>query len=312
MVTKALVRLMQPVFRAEFNQAILDTAIKFSPDMLIAFKGAMVERETLRTLRAQGLPLYQYYPDNSIFAHAQVDPGTMEEYDCCFLTKKFLARDAAIKLKLRDAVYLPHGYDPEVHSKPTLSGNDKRIYGAEIAVVMVHTAGKERFLDQLLRLSPQLPIRIWGPSWKERCKSERVKVKAEGMPLLGQAYAKALYASKINLALLSEEATGSTNPDLTSTRTFEIPACGGFMLHRRTPDVLELYQEGSEIECFDSPEEALGKIEFYLQNPAKREEIARKGYQRAVPAYSYDERVRFIVDYHVRNQATAARAADQG
>ena len=83
------------------------------------------------------------------------------------------------------------------------------------------------------------------------------------------------------------------------------------MLHQRTSDVLELYQEGSEIQCFESPEEALEKIEYYLEHPAEREEIARRGYERAVPAYSYDRRVREIVEYHERkSKPTSVMAAE--
>ena len=84
------------------------------------------------------------------------------------------------------------------------------------------------------------------------------------------------------------------------------------MLHQRTADVLELYEEGSEIECFDSPDEALEKIEFYLAHPAKRSEIANNGYRRAVPAYSYDERMREILAYHEQHRgAVAAYAAHE-
>lgn len=306
--TKVILRLARNFLRKEYNTKILSAARRFSPDLLLTVKGVMVDRATLRELRNQGLPLYQYYPDNSLFAHWSVDPGSMEEYDCCFFTKKFLAADAARTLTLRDAVYLPHGYDPEIHRTPFLSEADKRVYAAEVAVIAVHTQGKEEFLDRLLQARPDLPLKIWGSGWTERCRSERVKAKAVGAPLFGQAYVKALAAAKINLALLSERANGASQADLTTTRTFEIPACGGFMLHQRTPDVLEFYNEGSEIECFESPEEALKKIEYYLARPTEREAIARQGHARAVPGYSYDERMRVIMDYHTAHNRNAVSA----
>src|SRR5207237_639841 len=86
--------------------------------------------------------------------------------------------------------------------------------------------------------------------------------------------------------------------DETTTRTYEIPACGGFMLHERNEEVLELYEEGKEIACFDSAEELREKILYYLRHQQERERIALAGYKRCVPAYSYDNRMSEIVRWH--------------
>jgi spore maturation protein CgeB len=283
---------------ADFNLSVLEAARSSSPELLIAFKGVMLTPDTLRKVREQGIACYQYYPDNSVFCQPGVDPKSLAEYDCCFFTKKFSLTDVSQRLALREAQYLPHGYDPEVHRPLPLSEEDDREYGAEVAVLAVHTRGKERFLDELLGLKPELPLRIWGSGWDSRCKSRLVQRHVEGAPLFGQSYAKAIAAAKINLALLSEQAHGSSQGDQTTTRSFEIPACGGFMLHPRTADILELYEEGSEIECFASAAEALEKIQHYLAHPAERERIAARGHKRAVPGYSYDKRMQAIIAYH--------------
>ena len=142
--TKVLLRMARPLLRAEFNAKVLESARRFSPDLLLAFKGCLLDHSTLRKLREKGLPLYQYFPDNSVFAQWSVDAEAMEEYDCCFFTKKFLAADTVQKLRLHDSVYLPHGYDAEIHRRPVLSETDEKIYGADVAVIAVHTAGKEK------------------------------------------------------------------------------------------------------------------------------------------------------------------------
>jgi spore maturation protein CgeB len=297
-ITKIGLRLIRPLLRRDFNLSVLDAAKSLKPDLLIAFKGVMVQAATIRALREQGIRCYQYYPDNSVFAHAHFDPRTLEEYDCCFFTKKFSIGDANAQLALRDARYLAHGYDPELHRPLSLSAEDELCYGSEVGVLAVHTARKEAFLHQLLQLKSDLPLKIWGAGWDLRCRSQLVRRFVEGRPLIGQSYAKAICAAKVNLALLSERATGSSEDDQTTTRSFEIPACGGFMLHPRTSDILELYQEGTEIECFASTADALEKIEYYLNRPSERERIASRGHERAVPAYSYDRRMREIIAYH--------------
>jgi spore maturation protein CgeB len=228
----------------------------------------------------------------------------MAEYDCCFFTKKFSIADVGQRVALREARYLPHGYDPEVHRPLPLSAEDEHAYGSEVAVLAVHTAGKERLLEELLRLNPDLPLRIWGAGWDSRCRSRLVKRHVEGAPLFGQCYAKAIAAAKINLALLMELTPGASAGDQTTTRSFEIPACGGFMLHPRNQDILELYEEGSELECFASPAEAIEKVQYYLAHPAERQRIAARGHERAVPAYCYDKRMQAILAYHEQKHAS--------
>jgi spore maturation protein CgeB len=114
----------------------------------------------------------------------------------------------------------------------------------------------------------------------------------------GSAYARALRAARINVAIMSGPVSGASQGDETTTRTFEIPACGGFMLHERSAELQELFEEDREVACFDGVEELTGKIAFYLANPDARERIARAGHARCVPAYSYDARMQGLLDWH--------------
>jgi spore maturation protein CgeB len=97
---------------------------------------------------------------------------------------------------------------------------------------------------------------------------------------------------------MSGKVKGVDQGDETTTRSFEIPACGGFMLHERTPELLEFYEEGKEVAAFGSVEELASKIDHYLAHPEERHAIARAGYARCVPAYSYDDRMKEILHYH--------------
>ena len=70
------------------------------------------------------------------------------------------------------------------------------------------------------------------------------------------------------------------------------------MLHERNSEVLELYREGKEIACFSSPKELADKIDYYLAHPVVRKQIAKAGFARCVPAYSYDSRMEQILRQH--------------
>jgi len=167
----------------------------------------------------------------------------------------------------------------------------------DVNFIAIHTAYKEQLLAGMVRELPGLDLRIWGDQWRERCTSEELRPFLAGQAIFGSTYCKAICASKINLAITSGVVEGASSGDLTTTRSYEIPACGGFMLHQRNHEVLELYKEGSEIACFESGEEMAEKIRHYLAHPEEREAVAEAGHRRCVPAYSYDARMAELLRY---------------
>ncbi|MBI1748420.1 MAG: glycosyltransferase [Acidobacteria bacterium] len=296
--SRMALRLLERRLIREFNDIILDVASTFRPDLLLAFKGPQVEVGILQSLREQKIALYNYYPDTSAFAHGALLERSLPEYDCVFYTKRFWDRDVQSRIRLRASMFVPHGYDPEVHYSWPLSERDTRQYGHDVGVIGTHTPHKEDLLTELLTMMPNADLRIWGNLWAERCRSPLLKRYIVGSPLLGSDYAKALQAIRINLAIMSGVASGASQGDETTTRTFEIPACGTFMLHERSHEVLDLYEEGKEIACFGSAAELSENIVYYLGHTDEREVIAGAGRRRCVPAYAYDNRMAEILKWH--------------
>jgi spore maturation protein CgeB len=292
-------RLLLPVCIKEHNNNILSLAREFMPHIFLAFKGLFILPQTLRDMRPLGIALYNYYPDVSAFNHP-VDtlPRALQEYDCVFSSKTFLHDDMEQRgFPLRNCVFLPHGYDPDAHHPITVDPDEQIRYGANVAFIGGHTPHKERLLAALKRIEPKLDLAIWGDRWN-RSASPEIQECIRGRAIYGVEYMKALCATKIVLALLIEQQPGASRGDQITSRTFNIPATGAFMIHQRTDEVLHYYDEGREIECFGSPEELAQKIRFYLANPEKRKSIAQAGYRRCVPAYSHDNRMRAILEWH--------------
>jgi len=283
---------------AEFNRAILEVAESFRPDILLAFKGNYILASTLEALRAMGVRLYNYFPDTSAFAHGPWLAKSLPEYDCVFYTKPFWYRDVTSRISLRNAVFLPHGYCADLDRPLALEPRDLADYGCDVALIANHTGYKEGMLEQLYSLRPDLNLRIWGLRWDTHCKSAALRKWIQGFGLWGESYIRAIQAVRINLAIMSGVVFGSSSGDLTTARTYAIPATGAFMLHERNAEVLGLYKEDVEIACFSSPEELAEKIEYYLAHPIERERIAKAGHTRCVPAYSYDNRMEQILHWH--------------
>jgi len=293
--SRVFLRLVAPRLIREYNQAILEVARQFKPDFLLAFKGTYVQSETLCELRTLGAALYNYYPDRVLLARHTLLERTISEYDCFFDTKKYWDGDAAKHFHPRCRNFLSHGYDPEIHHPVELEDRDQREFDCDVGLIATHTSVKEVVVAELLKLRPNLDLKIWGNLWKENCRSAEVRNRVRGLAVSGMSYAKAVLASRINLALMGVTAEAK---DETSTRTYEIPACGGFMLHPKTPEVVDLFTEGREIVCFDSAHQLAEQIEYYLAHPEKRFAIARAGHARCVPAYSYEHRMKEILSWH--------------
>lgn len=306
---RGVTRLILPIARREFNEALLHEAWQHSPDVFIAFKGPYVEAATLRQLRKMGIRLYNYYPDTSAFTHGPDLPRALPEYDCVFYTKPFWDADVRRRITLRESFFLPHGYDEDLHREWPLSEADRASFGADVLVIGSHTRYKEQILADLLRLRPKLDLKIWGNRW-ESCRDEAVLNHWQLGALMGQAYARALRAAKINLAITSGIVKGASQGDFVTTRSYQIPACGGFMLHERNPEILELFTEGQEIACFASAQELAEKIDYFLSHEPERQAIASAGHRRCVPHHSYTARMGALLDWHRQQWGDAAASTE--
>ncbi len=81
-------------------------------------------------------------------------------------------------------------------------------------------------------------------------------------------------------------------------RTLEIPACGGFMLHERSDEVLELFEEGKDVACFSTPQELKEKINYYLNHEEERMQMAEAVHKKTAIRYTYLCRAKRILEIY--------------
>lgn len=75
-------------------------------------------------------------------------------------------------------------------------------------------------------------------------------------------------------------------------RALDIIGTGSFLLSSNLPEISEHFVVGEEIEVYSSLEECIEKAEFYIKNDSKREEIARRGFEKAAKEFRYGDRIR--------------------
>lgn len=291
---RVLQRLLGPALVREYNTLLLDEARKLNPHLFFVFKGRWVQAHTLQALRELGTVCINLYPDVSFMAHGPYLPKALPHYDWIFQTKTFGVEDLKRLLKMTKVSFLPHSFDPEVHHPVSLDAHDHAIYDCDVSFVGTWSPKKQRILEHVVRSLPDLKLRIWGEQWENA--GATLGGYWQGRGSHGAEYAKALLASKINLAILSEVRRGASSGDRTTSRTFQIPATGAFMLHERTSEVLAYFDEGTECSCFKDAAELVEKIVHYLAHPDERDKLAHAGQHRALSSgYSVDNQTQTVL-----------------
>jgi len=79
-------------------------------------------------------------------------------------------------------------------------------------------------------------------------------------------------------------------------RLFDLPANGVMQISDGGEYLEEFFRVGIEIESYDTEEELIDKVRFYLKNDRKREKIATAGYQRVLNDYTIKEQLKRCVD----------------
>ena len=75
-------------------------------------------------------------------------------------------------------------------------------------------------------------------------------------------------------------------------RAFDIMGSGGFLLSNYQADYLDNFTPDEDFEYYESKEDLLQKIEYYLTHEEEREAIAKNGHDKIAAGHTYRDRVR--------------------
>ena len=295
---KAAGKLLRAGAARELNRAILSAARHGRPEIFLAFKGTYVFASTLKQLQAQGVRTYCVYPDVSFRVHGPYIPKALPCYDWVFTTKTFGIEDMREQLGMTRTSFILHAADPDLHRPVPLTADDSNQFGCDASFIGTWSPKKEAMLTQLVEQLPGLQLRVFGSQWDRVGTDSPLSPHIMGRPVYTLDYVKAILASKINIAILSEARQGASAGDQITSRTFHIPASGGFMLHERTDEVLQVFEEGKHMACFSDAAELTDKIRYYLEHDEKRAQIVAAGHEETAAKHTWDQRIEAILTKH--------------
>lgn len=284
------------------NRELLQRARRADYDVLVVDKGNLIRRETLLALRngASMRTAVHYTPDAQFLENrSRHFLASVPEYDLLVTTKLFEVEHYR-HAGAQDLLVILQGFGRRItmHSKSDVP-EELRSEICFIGHCQSHYAAR------LSKVASMSHVAIWGPNWPRYARVHawaRPCVRGDG--LWHGEYAQALSAANIAIGLLSKRI-----PETSTTRSFEIPASGTFMLAERSDEHASLFAEGKEAEFFGDDDELCEKARFYLRNDTARERIAAAGRERCLRSgYKLEDQFQRIATWIFQHTGTGARS----
>jgi len=280
----------------KLNASILERAEELKPDLVIFYNSFFVSKNTVERLKTDFKSVVFCWTTDATFYNRNISRPllkTIPLFDCHFTINSSTMPDLKEKGAKR-VILTPPAADRAIHFPIEVSEEEEKNLGADLVFVGTYANDKRaEYSERLCR--DGYKIKIYGTGWDGgilRCPCLRKNNRLAYRGVHSEEMSKVFNASKIVLAFLRAH-----NKDKQTTRTYEIPACGAFMLHERNDEVAAIFKEGEEAEFFEGYEEMKKKIDYYLGHSEERERIAKKGYER-IKRYdcTYEARVETILD----------------
>ncbi len=281
-----------------FNRDIVQAAERERPDVFWADKLLWLWPKTIDALRAMGVATVSYMIDNPFGTRR--DPGWRLYMKCIpHFDLHVVQRDRNIAdynaRGARDVIKIQTAYEPTIHFPPSADWTDAN---RDRGVSFIGTPYDDRaaFLTRLAT-EFEFPVAVSGGLvWKRALGPDATaKVYWENARGTGEffvdEYREGIWRSRINLSFLTH-----ANQDEFVHKSFEIAACGGFLLAERSAGHAARFLENEEAVFFSGIAECAEKIRHWLPDEAGRARVAAAGCRRAAESgYHNDAQEALIV-----------------
>ncbi len=302
---------LRNTFGSMLSEAVYAKAERFAPDIVFAMAQAPLTRPILKRFEKDNIPTAMWFvEDYELFTYWRAYANLYKHF---FVIQK----DPFLNL-LKDgghqsAHYLPLAAQPSFHKKIELDAHERSKYGADLAFLGAGYANRRYEFRRLTSYN----FKIWGSDW-EGDHFLASYLQNNGKRVSPEDSVKIYNATKINLNLHSStQSQKKTMGDFVNPRTFELASMQAFQLVDTRSLMAELFEcegENKELITFNSFDEAPALIDYYLQNPEEREEVAIRARKRIEKEHSYQHRMQTmleIIDAPIRLQEANDAAIDE-
>ena len=288
-------RLTQPDPR-HLNAQLLREVKEHAYDMIWIDKSGVLTADTLRKVKEiqPKCILVQYMIDDFMNLHHK----TKNVLECIlvydyYIVNRFANIDELRSYGCKHPMHVFMSYESNFHYPRTITDAEQQqlTHGADLGLIGTYERERAESINYLANQG--IKICIWGDAW-HKLKNLSPNLLIQGRGLYDDNFCKAIGAFRINLAFLRKKSR-----DFHTTRSSEIPACGGFMLAERTDEHLSMFDEGKEAAFFVSNEELLEKCRYYLSHEDER----AAGRQRCITSdYSNEGLIKRVMEYIINDR----------
>lgn len=214
---------------------------------------------------------------------------TVKLYDVIFVQREINIQELK-SLGAKNVELCLRSYDPDFNKPVILNNDDKEKYGTKVGFIGSYEDVRASYIAYLINNG--IPVSVTGAGWENAKYWEIIKPFFKAPFAYGDDFIKTICGMDIALHFLRH-----ANRDEQDSRTFELPSSGAFMLAEKSKVHLSLFQDGKEAVFFDTKEDLLKKVKYYLSNHVERIQIAAEGHKRCISSgYSHQDRLIQVIN----------------
>ncbi len=243
-------------------------------DVLWVDKAVFLRSETVARARGVAKHLVHFTPDTAFGGNASRHfDSTLPMFDLAVTTKSFEIDSYKQRINPEKIFLTTQGFDPGIHF-PRSDPEERR---REVVFIGLAEPDRERCLETLLDAG--VGVRLAGLGWTSFVGRhiDNPLFKFEGEGCFGEKYAELLSQSWIGVGLLSKRF-----PELHTTRTFEIPACGGILATERNVETKRFFRRDEALFFRDYKDLAQKARKLLARDDSELTALAEKGRQRVL------------------------------
>jgi spore maturation protein CgeB len=250
------------------NKYIVAALKEETYDLIWVDKAVFVTPKTTALLRSKAAKLVHFTPDPAfIFHKSKLFLKSLTYYDFLVTTKSYELEHYYKYIKTEKVLYATQGFDAKLH-KPS-----KHLFSKKEGFVFIGHYEDQRAVVLEKLLQNDIKITLAGIKWdvfaKKHQNNSNLIYLGDGV--YGKDYVKTLQNAKMAWGALSKWV-----PELHTTRTFEIPACGTALVTERNSETASFFKNSDAI-FYNDINDLVTQVKYYMSNDKSLETLTEKG-----------------------------------
>ena len=274
--------------KGEMNRRLLAAAEEASPDLsfFVLFEDE-IDTDTIRGVSRAGGPTVNWFTDD----HWRFDRFS-RHFAPAFDWSVTTDRDSLPK-------YEAIGYENVILSQWACNryAYDRTADELEYDVTFIGQSYGDRPATVERLRAEGIDVRCWGFGWPGGRIEHDEMVRVFGASRINLNLSSAFTPGRLPVRLL-RRLTGMKEERKSQIkgRTFEVPGSGGFLLTDRVAYLEDYLTPGKEIALFESPDDLVAQVSWWLDHEDERARVADAGYRRVRAEHTYDHRFAAIFE----------------